>query len=85
MTFVECNPLVFAAQGALLGTEKVAVKEREKTRNAWAGFDALAGGSGREGSPGPAASSVLSFHRLQPVSLYMATGGDRRVLCSVLS
>lgn len=56
MTFVECNPLVFAAQGALLGTEKVAVKEREKTRNAWAGFDALAGGSGREGSPRPTAS-----------------------------
>lgn len=32
MTFVECNPLVFAAQGALLGTEKVAVKERKSER-----------------------------------------------------
>lgn len=30
MTFMEWLLLVFAAQGALLGTEKVAVKEREK-------------------------------------------------------
>lgn len=49
------------------------------------GIGALARGSGREGSPRSAASSVLSFHWLQPVSLYMATGGGRRVLCSVLS